>query len=111
MRFTALDEKEPVGFFTVRNPKDTMDELRIGFVLLDPRKRGKGYGKAMLQLGLKYAFEIYGAETVSLGVFENNAPAYGCYYAAGFRETGTREAYTVNGQQWVAVDMECRKAE
>lgn len=109
MRFTALDEKEPVGFFTVRNPRDTLEELRFGFVLLDPRKRGKGYGKAMLQLGLKYAFEIYGAETVSLGVFENNTPAYWCYRSAGFRETGTREAYTVNGQQWMAIDMECRK--
>lgn len=48
--------------FTYRNPNDNMDELRMGFVIVDPNERGKGYGKAMLQLGLKYAFEIYGAK-------------------------------------------------
>ena len=30
-------------------------------------------------------------------------------YKDSDRETGTREAYTVNGQQWMAIDMECRK--
>ena len=39
-----------------------MDELRFGFVTVNPHKRGKGYGKAMLQLGLKFAFEIYRAK-------------------------------------------------
>ena len=29
-------------------------------------------GKEMLKLGLKYAFDVYGAKKVSLGVFENN---------------------------------------
>ena len=30
----------------------------MGFVIVDPNERGKGYGKAMLRLGLQYAFEI-----------------------------------------------------
>ena len=40
----------------------------------------------MLKLALKYAFEIYGANRVSLGVFENNKSAYYCYKAAGFED-------------------------
>ena len=73
MAFTAFDEGGTTGFFTFRNPGGKMDELRIGFVIIDPKLRGQGKGKEMLKLALKYAFEIYGAKRVSLGVFENNA--------------------------------------
>ena len=52
MRFTALDDQEIVGFFTLRNPKPTQDEVRFGFVILDPNRRGQGIGKEMLRLGL-----------------------------------------------------------
>lgn len=76
MPFTAFDETGIVGFFTLRNPGDSLDELRFGFVIVSPDNRGKGYGKVMLQLGLKFVFEIYGAKRASLGVFENNLPAH-----------------------------------
>ena len=55
MAFTAIDDNEIIGFFTMRKPKESFDELRFGFVVVDSKKRGKGYGKKMLQLGLKYA--------------------------------------------------------
>ncbi len=40
----------------------------------------------MLSLGLKFLFEIYGANEVSLGVFDNNAFARKCYKSVGFKE-------------------------
>ena len=61
----------------------------------------------MLLLALRYAFDIYGAKKVSLGVFENNQPAYYCYKAAGFRDAdpdGT-EAYPVMGEVWKSREM------
>ena len=73
MPFTAFDETGIVGFFTLRNPNELLDELRFGFVIIDSDKRGNGYGKEMIRLGLKFAFEIYGAKRASLGVFENTA--------------------------------------
>ena len=106
MRFTALDEREICGFFTARNPKETLDELRFGFVIVDPAKRGKGIGREMLRLGLRFAFEVYGAERVTLGVFEENLPARGCYRAAGFDETGVRETYVLHGEERTALEME-----
>ena len=110
-RFTLLDENEPVGFFTLRNPGETMDEVRFGFVIVDPRKRGRGYGKEMLRLGLKYAFEIYGAKQASLGVFENNPSAYYCYKAAGFKDVPTEnpETYHVLGEDWKCREMVRRR--
>lgn len=102
MPFTAFDETGIVGFFTLRNPGDSLDELRFGFVIVSPDNRGKGYGKVMLQLGLKFVFEIYGAKRASLGVFENNLPAYYCYKAVGFNEAApdSVESYCVMGQEW-----------
>ena len=61
MAFTAFDENGIVGFFTLRNPEGKTDELRIGFVIIDPKRRGSGTGKGMLLLALRYAFDIYGA--------------------------------------------------
>lgn len=107
MQFTALDEKEVVGYFTVRNPKDTLEELRFGFVIVRPDRRGEGCGKAMLQLGIKYAFEIYGAKKVSLGVFENNPSAYYCYKSAGFQDvvSDSMEKYHVMGEVWKCKEL------
>ena len=108
MPFVVFDDDGILGFFTYRNPNENMDELRMGFVIVNPDKRGKGYGKEMLRLGLKYAFEIYGASKVSLGVFENNAPAYYCYKAVGFEDVilDKTETYSVLGEEWNCKELE-----
>lgn len=105
--FTAFDEDKTIGFFTLRNPGGNIDELRIGFVILNPELRGHGKGKEMLKLALKYAFEIYGAKRVSLGVFENNEPAYYCYKAAGFEDVAVDEieTYQVLNEEWRCKEM------
>lgn len=107
MPFTAFDETEVVGFFILRNPNESLDELRFGFVVVNPNNRGNGYGKAMLQLGLKFAFEIYGAKRVSLGVFENNLPAYYCYKSVGFDDVvlDKTETYCILGEEWKCKEM------
>lgn len=105
--FTAFDENEIVGFFTLRYPSESTDELRFGFVIINPEKRGKGCGKAMLRLGLKLAFEKYGAKRASLGVFENNLPAYYCYKAVGFNDVvlETAESYCILGEEWKCKEL------
>lgn len=106
--FAAVDDGRVVGFFTLRHPEGANDELRFGFVIVDPEIRGKGYGKKMLQLGLKFAFEVYGVTKVSLGVFENNPNAYHCYFAVGFRETGEEEWYEMGDRKWKCIVMEIK---
>lgn len=102
MPFTAFDETGIVGFFTLRNPENSNNELRFGFVIVDPRKRGQGLGKEMIKQGLKFVFEIYGAKKASLGVFENNSSAYYCYKAAGFKdaERDNVESYRILEEEW-----------
>ena len=108
MAFTAIDDDDLVGFFTMRRPSESYDELRFGFVIVDPDRREKGYGKAMLQLGAKFAKEIYGAKKISLGVFDNNLPAYHCYKAVGFNDVDLEEAekYVVIGEEWKCLELE-----
>ncbi|MDO4458577.1 MAG: GNAT family N-acetyltransferase [Clostridia bacterium] len=108
MAFTAIDDNDIVGFFTMRQPSESFDELRFGFVVVDSSRRGRGIGKQMLKLGLKFAKEIYGAKKVSLGVFKNNESAYYCYKSAGFTDVTTDEIeiYQVLGEEWECLEME-----
>ena len=112
MPFTAFDETGMIGFFTLRNPDEAANELRFGFVTIQPDKRGKGYGKAMLRLGLEFVFERYGAKKATLGVFENNPSAYYCYKAVGFhdivRDIAETETYNVLGEEWKCKEMEIK---
>ena len=41
MAFTAIDDNDVVGFFTMRRPTASFDELRFGFVIVDANKGGK----------------------------------------------------------------------
>lgn len=104
--FVAEGENGPAGFFILRRPGEETEVLRFGFVILDPALRGKGYGKAMLRLGLGYAFDLYGAEKVTLGVFENNPGAYHCYKSLGFREAGRSSTYEIGGEAWNCLELE-----
>jgi len=104
---TAVDEDNtPVGSFIIRYTQGDSRQLRFGWVVVDASRRGCGIGGRMLTLGLKYAFEILGADRVTIGAFENNPPARGCYTKIGFREVET-----VSGEPWNVVEMEILREE
>ena len=107
--FTAFDETGVVGFFTLRQPGNKDNELSFGYVILSPQARGKGYGKQMLKLGIKFAFELYGASKVLLEVFENNPDAYYCYKSIGFKENGNTAIYDLCGEKWTSIEMEINR--
>ena len=64
----------------------------------------------MLELGKKFAFEIYGAKKLCLVVFENNPAALHCYKAVGFKETGIAEKYKLKDEEWTCIEMEMNRA-
>ena len=105
--FTAVEDDKPIGFFTLRRPDESVNVLRIGFVIVDPALRGKGLGKQMMKLGLDHAVNDMKADAVTLGVFENNLPAYYCYKAAGFHDVKLEQAetYKVLGEEWACKEM------
>ena len=78
------------------------------FKIVRDKKRGKGYGRQMVCLAVQYAFDVLNVQKVSLGVFENNAPAIGCYRACGFGEVRLEqtEQYSCLGQVWKCIEMQ-----
>lgn len=104
---TAFDETGIVGHLILRYRDAEKKTIRFGFVIVDDTKRGRGYGKEMLLLAEKFAFELFGAEEVTLGVFENNMPAYYCYKAAGFQDIEMKEDIYLSllGEKWKLLEL------
>lgn len=107
-QMTAFDYTGIVGHLIMRFTDDEKNILRLGFIIVDDKVRGKGYGKEMLQLALKYAFEILNVNKVTLGVFENNKSAYYAYKAVGFEEITLEEPeyFNILGEQWKCLELE-----
>lgn len=106
---TAFCDTGVIGHFTMRYPdENNPDEIRLGFVIVDDKERGKGYGKEMVSLAVRYAFDFVKVKKVSLGVFENNAAAINCYRACGFKEVKLQEmeSYRCMGEVWNCIEME-----
>ena len=108
---TLVDEGGPVGHLILRYTDEAKSVIRFGFVIVDDSKRGRGYGKKMLQMAIRYAFDMLKAEKITLGVFENNPSAYYCYKAAGFRELSTGKSFMIEilGEQWKCIELEVKR--
>ncbi len=108
---TMVDGNDIVGYITLRIPADDPTEQRLGFVIVDDSKRGRGLGKALVSMAIKYAFETLKATKVSLGVFENNPSAIHCYEASGFHSVlrHDTESYECLGETWNCIEMEQHK--
>lgn len=108
---TAFDDDGIVGHFIMRYTDGNNRNLCFGWVIVDDRKRGKGYGKEMIKLALKYAFEILKVDKVTMGAFENNMPAYYCYKAAGFKDASLEEDFyaEIDGEKWKILELEYSK--
>ena len=111
--FTAFDETGVIGHLIMRFTDEEKKSLRFGFVIVDSQKRGKGYGKEMLNLAIRYGFEILKAEKITLGVFENNKAAYHCYRAAGFRKVSQAEPeiFHILNEDWKCLELEIMQGE
>lgn len=114
---TAIDEDGiPRGQMIMRFLDEAKNDLRFGFIIVDTAVRGKGYGKEMLQLAIRYAFEILRVQRVSLGVFANNPGAAYCYASVGLTEKAEKSRYQVKvtpstGEEvWECIELELLKS-
>lgn len=109
--FTVLDGNDIIGHFILRYVDEVKKVLRIGFVIVDDKKRGMGYGTEMIRLAVKYCFEFYGADKITIGAFENNPSAYKCYKNSGFKEIASEECFyaEVCGEKWRIIELEINK--
>ncbi len=76
--------------------------IRIGRILVDPRRRGRGLGRATVTALLARVCAQPGIYEITLGVFEHNTPARRLYASLGFCDTGARGTATVDGTTWTS---------
>lgn len=105
---TLVDKDKVVGHIILRNPDlDKLDIIRLGFIIVDPTIRGKGYGKLLINEAIKYAKTTLNASQINLGVFENNKSAYYCYKSVGFKEIKTeKNVMQYKDESWNCIEME-----
>lgn len=103
--FAAISGSGRQSIFIIRYPSEDKTVVRFGFVIINDTKRGKGYGKAMLNLAIDYAQKQLGAKKITLGVFTENPSAIACYKSVGFKITSERN-HIIDGEEWKGVEME-----
>lgn len=103
------DNGKVTGFFCYSvNVDDNSGFLKL--IVVDREKRGAGYGKKMLLLALKYAFEITGVESVRINVFDENAAAKHCYEKIGFvEESISKDIFPYKDETWSRCHMIIKK--
>lgn len=105
----TTNEGKVVGFFCYSVNLDT-NEGMLKFVMISPEFRGKGYGREMIALAVRYAFEITKADMVQLNVFSNNTVARKCYLSVGFSERSvTDNAFCFSNEMWGRCNMVIRR--
>jgi len=103
---TLMDGAKIIGHLILRNPDSNKDIVRLGFIIVNPALRGKGYGKTLINEAIKYAKNTLNAKEINLGVFENNESAYHCYKSVGFKKVRIdKNAFTFQNESWNCVEM------
>ncbi len=100
----AEDKGDIIGHFFIQ--KLQQDKYKFGLIIVDSTKRGKGYGKQMLQSALNYAKANLKATTVTLSVFDTNESAYKCYLNLGFKETGNYVTHILFEKEHKYIELE-----
>lgn len=86
---------------------DTINKKsKVGRVLLDPTKRGRGLGRKMIQELINYSRDILGLKELFLRVYDFNESAFKCYQNLGFIETSRESNYfeSIN-ETWTSITM------
>ena len=105
---TAVDDSGIVGHMIMRYTDEEKTVIRFGFIIVDDKKRGMGYGAKMLDEAIRYAFEKLNAQKITLGVFDNNEAAHRCYRSVGFTDT-TTETFPIFNEEWQCIEMELNR--
>lgn len=111
IKLTGVENDEIIGHLTIRFIDDKRKTARLGFVIVDDAKRGKGYGKQLVSSALQFAFDELKADKVTLGVFEINTSAINCYLSCDLEivERELIESYQCMGKIWNCIEMEIKK--
>jgi RimJ/RimL family protein N-acetyltransferase len=106
------DTSETVGHIQLMDIDYSSARCVLGRVLIFQDHRGKGFGKAMVSLAVKDAFEKLGLNEISLNVFDFNKSAIATYKSIGFIDYQLKTgALTFQNETWNIIKMKLNKAQ
>jgi ribosomal protein S18 acetylase RimI-like enzyme len=97
-----LDAGRPVAFGTLRRYQDS---VRLGWILVDPQRRGAGWGRRLMEQLIREAGRRHGPRRLTLGVYTHNLPALELYRSLGFSEQPP-VPIDFEGYPWQKIEME-----
>jgi RimJ/RimL family protein N-acetyltransferase len=107
--YKAIDTEtgQTVGHISLGSFSETNKAARITRVLVgNTAARGRGYCQGMIKAILRIGFEELGLHRISLGVYDFNEAAIGCYKKAGMKVEGTmRDVVRYKDGYWSLVEM------
>lgn len=80
----------------------TGSDARLGWVITDPGRRGRGWGRRLVTALVDLARSDDRLLTASLAVYEHNVAARALYADLGFVESGERRRTRVADADWVS---------
>ncbi len=103
---TFEEKGEAIGHMILRYPTRDKKLARLGFIIVDNKKRGQGYGRQVVYEGIKYASQHLVAIKYNLGVFTNNVKAIKCYESIGFKTLSVKKKlYKFYNEEWDMQEM------
>lgn len=84
---------DPIGYGELNVLNSVEREYWLGHIIIDPARRGIGFGLEFVRLLVQTAFSEHRARTVSLVVVPTNSAAISCYRAAGLHDVARESHY------------------
>jgi RimJ/RimL family protein N-acetyltransferase len=107
--YKAIDSEtgQTVGHISLGSFSETNKAARITRVLIgNTAARGRGYCQGMIKAVLRVGFEQLGLHRISLGVYDFNEAAIGCYKKAGLKIEGVmRDVVRYKDGYWSLIEM------
>lgn len=95
-----------VGTCGLHAHRDIYKSWEARFLIFDPHAVGRGIGKEVVRLLVRYAFQRLNCHRLWLGVSENNTRALKCYIDCGFVFEGRqRDSIFYNGEYHATIGM------
>lgn len=95
-----------IGYCSLMHLQDRHGNFELGIMIGDSAYQGRGYGREIIKLLLKYGFHYLGARRIGLTTHAKNERAIRCYLACGFIEEGRpRQVLWIEGEYVDLVNM------
>ena len=103
----AIEDKEGIlqGQISCFKPSPYMDALEIGYIILRPESRGKGYMSETIRLFTSYLFDLHKINRIQLTVMVGNEGSRHVAMKCGFKSEGILSQAMYREGRFIGIEM------